>query len=62
MSYGPGRYERSYEELGHDFSLPFVRWSENRNMQAYLNIVNANKSQFDKLVGHLISFSDAPNF
>ena len=36
MSYGPGRYDPEYEERGHDYPLPFVRWTEQRNMQAFL--------------------------
>lgn len=35
-SYGPGRYDPYYEEGGQDYPLPFVRWTENRNMAAYL--------------------------
>jgi len=35
-SYGPGRYDPSYEEAGQDYPLPYVRWTENRNMEAYL--------------------------
>lgn len=62
MSYGPGRYERSYEELGYDMPLPFVRWSENRNMEAFLNILLACPSNFDKLVGKVLPLPDAPVF
>jgi peptidoglycan/LPS O-acetylase OafA/YrhL len=35
-SYGPGRYDDDYEKRGHDYPLPFVRWTENRNFQAVL--------------------------
>jgi threonine dehydrogenase-like Zn-dependent dehydrogenase len=35
-SYGPGRYDRNYEERGLDYPVGYVRWTENRNMQAYL--------------------------
>lgn len=38
-SYGPGRYDRSYEERGFDYPLPYVRWTENRNLQAFLRLV-----------------------
>lgn len=37
-SYGPGRYDRRYEELGLDFPLPWVRWTENRNLRAFLDL------------------------
>jgi len=42
-SYGPGRYDPVYEEGGQDYPLPFVRWTENRNMEAYLDLVNAGR-------------------
>jgi len=38
-SYGPGRYDEAYEQKGHDYPLPYVRWTENRNFQAVLNII-----------------------
>jgi predicted dehydrogenase len=38
-SYGPGRYDPVYEEGGNDYPLPYVRWTENRNMAAYLDLV-----------------------
>ena len=41
-SYGPGRYDRRYEELGIDYPLPYVRWTENRNLQAVLNLMAAD--------------------
>ncbi|HET9182423.1 MAG TPA: Gfo/Idh/MocA family oxidoreductase [Candidatus Angelobacter sp.] len=38
-SYGPGRYDPLYEEGGQDYPLPYVRWTENRNMEEYLNLL-----------------------
>jgi len=38
-SYGPGRYDDTYEEQGHDYPLPFVRWTENRNFQTILQLL-----------------------
>jgi predicted dehydrogenase len=38
-SYGPGRYDRSYEEDGLDYPIGYVRWTENRNMSAYLDLL-----------------------
>jgi predicted dehydrogenase/threonine dehydrogenase-like Zn-dependent dehydrogenase len=38
-SYGPGRYDPVYEEAGRDYPLPYVRWTENRNMEAYLRLL-----------------------
>lgn len=41
-SYGPGRYDVGYEEGGQDYPLPYVRWTENRNMGAYLDLLASN--------------------
>lgn len=38
-SYGPGRYDAAYEEGGHDYPLPYVRWTENRNMEEYVRLL-----------------------
>jgi predicted dehydrogenase/threonine dehydrogenase-like Zn-dependent dehydrogenase len=42
-SYGPGRYDAAYEEGGIDYPLPYVRWTENRNMQAYLALLREGR-------------------
>ena len=34
MSYGPGRYDPEYEERGNDYPLPYVRWTEKRNIES----------------------------
>ena len=39
-SYGPGRYDREYEDKGHDYPYAYVRWTENRNMTEYLKMVH----------------------
>ena len=38
-SYGPGRYDASYEVDGRDYPSAYVRWTENRNMQSYLELI-----------------------
>src|SRR5204862_1602506 len=38
-SYGPGRYDASYEEAGIDYPIGYVRWTENRNMEAFLHLL-----------------------
>src|SRR5262245_51767662 len=43
MSYGPGRYDRRYEELGLDYPLSYVRWTENRNLDAFLALLRAGQ-------------------
>ena len=47
-SYGPGRYDRNYEEKGLDYPIGYVRWTENRNISAILNLIKENKIQLDK--------------
>jgi len=59
-SYGPGRYDPEYEEKGRDYPPGHVRWTENRNMQAFLDLVAAGKVDVDKLVSHIFDFLDAP--
>ena len=44
-SYGPGRYDRDYEERGRDLPAGYVRWTEQRNMQAFLDLVAAGPHQ-----------------
>jgi predicted dehydrogenase/threonine dehydrogenase-like Zn-dependent dehydrogenase len=39
-SYGPGRYDDDYEQKGHDYPLPYVRWTENRNFQSILQLLS----------------------
>ena len=41
-SYGPGRYDKNYEELGIDYPYHYVRWTENRNMAEYLRSIDVN--------------------
>ena len=42
-SYGPGRYDPQYEEHGHDYPIGYVRWTEQRNMAAFLEMVAAGE-------------------
>jgi len=49
-SYGPGRYDKNYEEKGLDYPYSFVRWSENRNMTEYLRLVYTGAIKLDKLI------------
>jgi len=45
-SYGPGRYDPKYEEGGSDYPIAYVRWTENRNMQAYLDLLSSGRISF----------------
>lgn len=57
-SYGPGRYDPEYEERGHDYPYGYVRWTEKRNMQAFLDLVGAGKVRVGPLVTHRFSIED----
>ena len=48
-SYGPGRYDPVYEEAGRDYPLPYVRWTENRNMEAYLALLAEGNARLEHL-------------
>ncbi|HVP27978.1 MAG TPA: bi-domain-containing oxidoreductase, partial [Myxococcota bacterium] len=58
-SYGPGRYDRSYEEAGIDYPLPYVRWTENRNLQSFLALVASGQVRPETLHTPVVPFSDA---
>ena len=51
-SYGPGRYDSQYEEKGHDYPIGYVRWTENRNMQAFLQLIHDKKINFEDIITH----------
>jgi predicted dehydrogenase/threonine dehydrogenase-like Zn-dependent dehydrogenase len=59
-SYGAGRYDAEYEEQGIDYPYAYVRWTENRNMQAFVELLRTNKISIDKLLTHTFDFKDAP--
>ncbi|UCE06024.1 MAG: bi-domain-containing oxidoreductase [bacterium] len=58
-SYGPGRYDNSYEEEGHDYPYGFVRWTEQRNFQAILDSFAAGSLNVSDLVSECIPQTDA---
>lgn len=59
-SYGPGRYDAEYEDKGHDYPLGFVRWTEQRNFVAVLDMLAAGTLNVDPLITHRFDFEDAP--
>jgi len=58
-SYGPGRYDLNYEEKGIDYPLPYVRWTEKRNMEAFQNLIATKKIDIDYLTTHEFDFNNA---
>ncbi len=60
-SYGPGRYDIDYEEKGIDYPAGYVRWTENRNMQAFQDLIHTGKIDIGYLTSHRFSLDEAPN-
>ena len=60
-SYGPGRYDPVYEEKGIDYPVGYVRWTERRNMQGIIDLIDGKKIQLEKLITHIFDFKDAVN-
>jgi predicted dehydrogenase/threonine dehydrogenase-like Zn-dependent dehydrogenase len=59
-SYGPGRYDPAYEEKGNDYPLGFVRWTEQRNFEAVLDMLAGGQLDVKPLITHRFAFEDAP--
>ncbi len=58
-SYGPGRYDADYEDRGQDYPLAFVRWTEQRNFVAVLDMLASGQLLTAPLVSHRFAFADA---
>ncbi len=58
-SYGPGRYDPSYEENGVDYPVGHVRWTEQRNMMSVLQLLKDGKINLENLITHEFDFEDA---
>lgn len=58
-SYGPGRYDNNYEEKGMDYPIGQVRWTENRNMQAFANLLASKSFDISDLISHRFPFEKA---
>ena len=58
-SYGPGRYDPSYERRGLDYPYPYVRWTEGRNMSAYLQLLADGRINVEPLISHTFDFESA---
>ncbi|QUW21250.1 bi-domain-containing oxidoreductase [Sporosarcina sp. Marseille-Q4063] len=58
-SYGPGRYDLNYEEKGQDYPIGFVRWTEQRNFEAILDMMSDKKLDVSPLITHRYKFNNA---
>jgi polar amino acid transport system substrate-binding protein len=59
MSYGPGRYDPEYEERGHDYPFAYVRWTEGRNLEAFLDLIAEKRIDVAPLITHRYAIDDA---
>ncbi len=57
-SYGPGRYDRDYEERGLDYPVGHVRWTEGRNVEAVLDLLAGGQVRVDDLITHRVPVDD----
>lgn len=58
-SYGPGRYDPTYEEEGHDYPYGHVRWTENRNMAAFVKLLESQSVDVKPLITHIFDIEEA---
>jgi len=58
-SYGPGRYDPSYEERGNDYPVGFVRWTEQRNFEAVLDMIADGRLNVKPLISHRFRLDEA---
>ncbi len=58
MSYGPGRYDPMYEDHGIDYPYAYVRWTEQRNMESFLDLISSGAISLSKIITHRFKFDD----
>ncbi|MEY2794538.1 MAG: hypothetical protein RIR10_254 [Planctomycetota bacterium] len=58
-SYGPGRYDPNYEEKGNDYPVGFVRWTEQRNFEAILDMMSDGRLDVKPLISHRFAIEEA---
>ena len=58
-SYGPGRYDAAFEQKGRDYPIGYVRWSETRNMEAFLHLLAEGKLNLNPLITHAFAIEKA---
>ena len=57
-SYGAGRYDEEYENKGHDYPLPYVRWTEKRNFETILHTIASGKLDVKSLITEVVELKD----
>lgn len=57
-SYGAGRYDDEYENKGHDYPLPYVRWTEKRNFETVLHAIGSGRLDVKSLITEIIDLAD----
>ncbi len=58
-SYGPGRYDPQYEEAGTDYPIGYVRWTEGRNLEAFIGLLEDQRIDVKPLITHRIAIENA---
>ncbi|MGH3990944.1 MAG: bi-domain-containing oxidoreductase, partial [Pseudonocardiaceae bacterium] len=58
-SYGPGRYDPAYELEGRDYPIGYVRWTERRNLECFLDLLASGRVDVEPLISHVADFADA---
>lgn len=58
-SYGPGRYDTDYEENGNDYPYAYVRWTEGRNMEAFIDLISKGLINLKPLITHTFDIAEA---
>ena len=58
-SYGPGRYDAAYEQKGRDYPIGYVRWTETRNMEAFVEALSEGKLNLEPLITHRFPIENA---
>ncbi len=60
-SYGPGRYDPTYEESGTDYPIGFVRFTEGRNVEEFIRLLSTERLNISDLITHVVPFAEAPS-
>jgi polar amino acid transport system substrate-binding protein len=60
-SYGPGRYDPNYEDKGIDYPIGYVRFTENRNMQSFIDLLESGSLNLEYLITHEFGLQEAPD-